>query len=130
MVRERPTDYLFVYPVALVGPAGVADVRKLWWLLDGVGRTQGRVSILLDVTKAEGPVPDGIEQRPLAVPSAIVRAAVVGAGAWRTWAEAWLSALVPAPVETFGASEAGRALRYSRSFAHAADPHSLETPLP
>ncbi|MAS55226.1 hypothetical protein B1759_16255 [Rubrivirga sp. SAORIC476] len=130
MVRERPTDYLFVYPVALVGPAGVADVRKLWRLLDGVGRTQGRVSILLDVTEAEGPVPDDIEQRPLAVPSAVVRAAVVGAGAWRAWAASWLSTLVLAPVETFGATEAGRALRYARSFAHDDATHSLETPVP
>jgi hypothetical protein len=116
MIQERPSDHLFVYPVALVGPVGEGDVLKLWRLLDIAARTRGRVSVLLDVTEAEGPPPGGVEVRPLAVPAAIVRAAVRGRGDWGAWARRFLGVLVQPPVRSFGSDPLGLALRYARTF--------------
>ena len=86
MIRLAFDTSIYVAVLVVSGPLHPRDARVLWDRIDQIGRTRGTASILLDVTDAEGPPPPIGEMRPLAVPGAVVRVAVLGEGAAAEWA--------------------------------------------
>lgn len=122
MLHALPPETHTVCRFALDGRVGSSAARALDRALDLAARTRGAVSVVLDVTGAEG-VPPEAPPRPLAVPGNVVRATVVGYGPWAAWAAARLAALgCPAP-RVFRPDVPDRALRYARAFGRDAAGH-------
>ena len=116
MIRQTADATLYVATLGVAGPVRPRDARDLWRRVDQIGRTRGAASILLDLTAAEGPVPEAVETPPLAVPSALVRVAALGDRRWTAWAAAVVGEMGGPPVRTFARGEASAAARYVRTF--------------
>lgn len=118
MLHVLPVETLTVCRFALDGPVGAGDVRAADRALDLAARTRGAVSVVLDVTGAEGD-PPAVAARPLAARSTVLRAAVVGYGAWAGWAADRLAALGCPPPRVFRPDVPDRALAFARTFGRA-----------